>query len=208
MIRDLRYFVDEFLTMEQAAKLFYELADMDIPYHNSEVCQGRYTEMSDILNQKSVAHKMICAFADVRQNMFLKGENTITSLYGWRYHVAPLVPVVHENGDIRDLVFDPSLFDGPVSIKQWANSFRAPKNGIVVAQSDGVAVANVGKINNIKIKKIGRRKDLKRFYNEHAQGKSGKRTVLMSAEFNRYFQKARNISRKKHGRTWVASKTF
>jgi hypothetical protein len=37
----------------------------------------------------------------------------------WRYHVAPTVKVCDSAGNTRDMVMDPSLFGGPVTVDEW-----------------------------------------------------------------------------------------
>ena len=38
---------------------------------------------------------------------------------GWWYHVAPVISVPQPDGSISQLVIDPSIADGPISINDW-----------------------------------------------------------------------------------------
>lgn len=38
----------------------------------------------------------------------------------WNFHVAPIVYVEDENGNVEKMVIDPSLMDGPVPVEQWS----------------------------------------------------------------------------------------
>lgn len=46
----------------------------------------------------------------------------------WNFHVAPIVYVENEQGEVKRMVIDPSLTDGPVSVEQWSS--RMQKGGV------------------------------------------------------------------------------
>jgi len=43
----------------------------------------------------------------------------------WWYHVAASLPVKTPDGSLEDMVFDPGLFDGPVSLEEWGDAMKA-----------------------------------------------------------------------------------
>ncbi len=43
----------------------------------------------------------------------------------WGFHVAAAAPVVNPDGQEQLLVFDPALFDGPVSVDSWSRAMCA-----------------------------------------------------------------------------------
>ena len=51
----------------------------------------------------------------------------------WWYHVSPTLPVRGEDGSVCDLVFDPSLFDGPVTLEEWGQIMRASPEKLEIA---------------------------------------------------------------------------
>ena len=46
----------------------------------------------------------------------------------FNYHVAIIMPVKDLHGSVKDLVFDPVLFDGPADPIQWAEELHADCN--------------------------------------------------------------------------------
>ena len=43
----------------------------------------------------------------------------------WNFHVAPVVYVEHDNGEIERVVIDPSVEDGPVTAMEWAKNLSS-----------------------------------------------------------------------------------
>jgi len=42
----------------------------------------------------------------------------------WGYHVAPVLMVRGPDGDTREMVFDPLLFDSPVPVEEWRTALH------------------------------------------------------------------------------------
>lgn len=58
---------------------------------------------------------------------FPHGEQT------WWFHVAPVLNVDDGKGGYVQMVFDPSLFDGPVTLKEWGDIMQAAPDQIFTA---------------------------------------------------------------------------
>ncbi len=50
----------------------------------------------------------------------------------WDWHVAPALPVRMAEGDVRMMVFDPGLFDGPVPPEEWARLIHVTSEKIKI----------------------------------------------------------------------------
>lgn len=50
----------------------------------------------------------------------------------WWFHVAPVLPVKMQDGKQENMVFDPSLFDGPVTLEKWGESMKACADSLFV----------------------------------------------------------------------------
>jgi hypothetical protein len=46
----------------------------------------------------------------------------------WVYHVAPIVDVQGDDGVVRTMVIDPSIFDHPVTVDEWRAAQHAPNS--------------------------------------------------------------------------------
>ncbi len=53
----------------------------------------------------------------------------------WWAHVAAALPVEMPDGKVVDLVFDPSMFNGPVTLQQWGKAMGAPAYNIEFAEA-------------------------------------------------------------------------
>ena len=105
------------ISLKTAQKLFKKLAaDPNVPFKFPEDgCYARAHYMAQQLEKSKI----------ISAKIFLHGEylhvDAPTSpnkeVY-WGYHVAPVVKV-KVGKDIVPMVFDPSIFDGPVHVKEW-----------------------------------------------------------------------------------------
>jgi hypothetical protein len=59
-----------------------------------------------------------------------KTPNSIECQVSWIYHVAPILPVLQKNGKSIDMIFDPSMFDGPVPVAKWQKSMTVTKSSL------------------------------------------------------------------------------
>lgn len=118
-------------SLSGALALFDRLADMDLAFGYSQTgCQARAHLMCLEMIRLGHAPAKIWAFedADLRLEFLLPGHDGVS--VSWWFHVAPVLPV--DNGDgqgPQPMVFDPGMFDGPVTPRQWAGRMRAlPQN--------------------------------------------------------------------------------
>ena len=118
----------ETITREEAQKLFDMAKDMDdIAWgYKADGCYAR-------------AHLMARRFEAMGYQVdkaWLKGSLRAQGGEGeqdtlWNFHVAPVVYVEGENGQVERVVIDPSIEDGPVSAGQWAGNLSSDVNGRV-----------------------------------------------------------------------------
>lgn len=115
------------LSIDRAIEIFDWLADMeDIPFGFAEQgCHARAHIMCRRIMAKGLSPQKAWAFeGDEMLAVAPKAPNEL-HLY-WGYHVAPTLSVQTPAGDVQDLVFDPALFDGPVTLQQWGAVMMAP----------------------------------------------------------------------------------
>ena len=117
------------ITIEEAHKLFDMAKDMDdIAWgYKADGCYAR-------------AHLMARRFEAMGYQVdkaWLKGSLRAQGGEGeqdtlWNFHVAPVVYVEGENGQVERVVIDPSIEDGPVSANQWAGNLSDDVDGRVI----------------------------------------------------------------------------
>jgi hypothetical protein len=78
-------------------------------------CYARATMMARIAEDNNVKVAKIYAEGILRVLKASKDFPEVT----WGYHVAPIVGVKQVDGAIVNMVFDPSLFDKPVTVDAW-----------------------------------------------------------------------------------------
>ncbi|MGZ3788043.1 MAG: protein-glutamine glutaminase family protein [Bacteriovorax sp.] len=102
------------LSEEEANSAFSELVERkDIPYGFApDGCYARAHLMDRILEDKGI----IAGKAFVEGELYV--DTTRFGEIGWAYHVAPVV-LVKKGPALVPYVFDPSLFDRPVSFVEW-----------------------------------------------------------------------------------------
>ena len=92
----------------------------DYPF---DCCTARAHEMCRILRRRGIRPEKVWNYG----RNFDEKENTLvvhTSSVGrvaWYYHVAPVVRVRFSNGNTQRMVFDPALFDRPVTVARWTD---------------------------------------------------------------------------------------
>jgi len=111
------------VTLERVIEIFNALALADIPFfHVQDCCTARAQKMCRLmLEDFDVQARKIWnygnGFASDKATLCVKTASDPSGKVCWRYHVAPIVNVV--DGTTKTLVFDPSMFDGPVAISTW-----------------------------------------------------------------------------------------
>lgn len=113
------------LSVEHAIRLHDEFAsrsDLALNYFY-DGCAHRTHLMGQDKDLKSIPLKKAWAFAQ-KQN-YLKCSSPSGYYRPWQYHIALSIPVIHEDtGAVRDYIFDPALFDGPVRFKKWCDTIK------------------------------------------------------------------------------------
>jgi|AntRauTorckE6833_2_1112554.scaffolds.fasta_scaffold31458_2 hypothetical protein len=104
--------------LRQAVALFDRLAaNRRIPHGQLQSgCHERATVMCDLMIQAGFEPKKSWMFFDKSDLNFRSQQGD--TIYWW-YHVAPALEIGLPNGDRPMLVFDPSLYDGPVLLRDW-----------------------------------------------------------------------------------------
>jgi hypothetical protein len=111
------------LSLEQAIAVFDQLADMeDIAFgYADDGCHARAHLMCRKMQEMGLTPQKAWAFEGTdRLTVGINGRKL-----RWYFHVAPTLSVQMPDGMVRDMVIDPSLFDGPVSLKEWGDIMKA-----------------------------------------------------------------------------------
>lgn len=118
------------VSAREAQEIFDVLAGMkDIPHaYPVEGCTGRAHMLCTRLFDRGIIPKKAWAQGNMVVNL-PKGVSV-----KWDDHVATALPVKMPDGSVQDMVFDPSLFDGPVTPKKWAEVMNiSPESAEVCA---------------------------------------------------------------------------
>lgn len=114
---------------KEATKLFTRfLREGNIPFDYSiDGCFARATAMARIAEKSDI--QMGKVFAEGLLQAKTKLEKMPIAFWNW--HVAPIVHVKKADGSIELQVFDPSIFDKPVTVDEWISKMMVPANGII-----------------------------------------------------------------------------
>lgn len=119
VIRELK----SFLTAEEAVELFDVLSNLNnvAHAHLTEGCYARTHIMCRHLDELGYAPNKAWLIEDRAKTMLpsIPGPENDGDL-NFTYHVAPALLVERPDGQIVDMVFDPSFFDGPTEMDEWA----------------------------------------------------------------------------------------
>jgi hypothetical protein len=121
------------LLLAQAKEIFDKLAGMEDIAHGypREGCYARAHLMCRKLFGLGLAAKKAWAFEEEGGDLLVERPDG-SRLY-WYFHVAPVLPVIMEGDKKEYMVFDPSLFDGPVTVQKWGETMKAPSENTFVA---------------------------------------------------------------------------
>lgn len=123
------------LDLAAAISLFDHLADMQTITHGmpDEGCYARAHLMCAEVARLGLQPKKIWAFEKDDDNP-LSAVSPRGNIMRWQYHVALALPVRLPDGKIETCVFDPSLYDGPISIQRWQTDIEAaPEKTVALA---------------------------------------------------------------------------
>ncbi len=110
------------ISEEEANKLFKEIVSRDdIPFgYPMEGCYARAHKMARLLGDKGI----------IAGKAFVEGQLYVDTKFGevgWSYLVAPVL-MIKKGNTITPYIFDPSLFDKPVTFEAWkAKMLAKPK---------------------------------------------------------------------------------
>lgn len=113
------------LSTTQADRLFTEFkSHTEIPFnYPPDGCYARATAMSKIAEEDKIEMGKVWATGYLR----VKTKSKYTPTIEWGYHVAPVV-YVSDGGKPKLMVFDPSLFDKPVTVDEWTAKMNVDGN--------------------------------------------------------------------------------
>jgi hypothetical protein len=115
----------------RAIRVFDTLRQMDnIAYgYTDDGCYARAHLMCRRMCAMGLMPEKAWAFETDNRELVVRfphGEQT------WWFHVAPVLGVEDGSGGHRPMVFDPSLFDGPATLKEWGDIMKAEAGQISV----------------------------------------------------------------------------
>lgn len=107
------------LDYSAAKNIFAEFArDGKIPYkYPIDGCYARATAMTKIAEAKKIEMGKVF----VEGHLQVKTSSKKYPIVNWGWHVAPVAYVKQPDGKVRIMVFDPSLFNAPVTLEVWKN---------------------------------------------------------------------------------------
>lgn len=105
------------VTMQRAQVLFQRFQrETSIPYNFPiDGCYARATAMARIAQKQGLTMGKVFTTGMLQ----VKTGNPAYPLVQWGWHVAPTINVRTEDGQVQRMVFDPSLFDRPVTVEEW-----------------------------------------------------------------------------------------
>lgn len=111
------------ISLDAAVTLFDRLAARkDISYGYAEAgCYARAHLMCEQMWQEGHVPHKAWAFETGKNNPLKVELPHLKDPVLWCFHVAPALPVMMPNGKTQMMVFDPSLFDGPATVGEWAH---------------------------------------------------------------------------------------
>jgi hypothetical protein len=115
------------LSMKEAYEFFCDLADkrtMAWGYVRVSCYPKAYLACEEALRR---GHHPMKAWAFARDKDHpISGQHPSGGAFNWdRYHVAMALPVDMEKGRSEKMVFDPTLFDAPVTLEEWRTTIGA-----------------------------------------------------------------------------------
>lgn len=119
------------ISPERAIEVFDILKSMDnIAYgYTDDGCYARAHLMCRSLFGMGLVPEKAWAFETDNRELvvqFPHGEQT------WWFHVAPVLNIEDGKGGHTPMVFDPSLFDGPVTLKEWGDIMQAESDQLFI----------------------------------------------------------------------------
>jgi hypothetical protein len=117
------------VTLDQAKWLFHLMATQtDISFRfPKDGCYARAHLMVKRMQRMGYQPGKVWSFARMGESLCCKTRNDPKGFVQWGYHVAPMIRTRLANGILYDLVIDPSMFRGLVTIKAWATAQKTTR---------------------------------------------------------------------------------
>lgn len=152
------------VTLAEATRLFNEMAQLTfwtasdqqapVPYHYPpDGCFARAHLMAQRLTELGIASEKVFAISTAgglrvssRFAADMPSGQQATPTVLWWYHVAPIIHVRNAAGVVTEMVIDPSMAGGPITIRQWTD-MMGPQTFTRMRASDipGMLEANRGR---------------------------------------------------------------
>jgi hypothetical protein len=132
------------LTPDQAHQWFDHFRnDTAIPFNYPvDCCYTRARQMANEMAACGVPVGKVWNYAGPGQVLRVPTTNVPPNPDGsegavtWGYHVAPVVPVQQPDGSVQNMVIDPSMESGPVTIDKWKADQNDPGSTSAVTSKD------------------------------------------------------------------------
>jgi hypothetical protein len=98
-------------------------------------CEARADLMAEIAQKKGYSPRKIWMYPNSDSILSAHINQSCTETVIWDFHVAPLL-AVEIDGANRELVFDPTLFDGPQEIPDWTARYSSGSNDMYLNFSE------------------------------------------------------------------------
>ena len=112
---------------DQATAIFVEFAaaeDFALRFP-ADGCYARTHLMVERLLDRGLAPSKVWAFASGTTDLlWMATPDHPDGRVQWGYHVAPVLIVRGPDGNAQEMVFDPLLFDRPVSVAEWQGALH------------------------------------------------------------------------------------
>src|SRR5262249_16599455 len=120
-------------TYQQAIALFDQLAGRtDLAFgYPKEACFARAHILCEDALDEGFMPKKAWAIDKEKKSRFVFTTPNGKRIRHW-CHAAMAMPVKAPDDKIEDLVFDPALFDGPVSLAEWGRTINAPPESLEI----------------------------------------------------------------------------
>lgn len=113
------------VSLEKAVMIFDQLADSEeIFFFLADGCSARAHIMGRQVSELGLVPKKAWAFEGNRWDEDLRVSFAQQDICWW-FHVALALPVEMPDGTVTDMVFDPAIFDGPVTLETWGETINA-----------------------------------------------------------------------------------
>ena len=188
--------------LARAMEIFDQVADTEeIAFgYADDGCYARAHLMCRQLQQMGLTPKKAWAF---------EGKPNYLSVeiagrkHRWWFHMAPTLTVQMQDGAVEDMVFDPGLFDGPVSLKEWGEIMKAPPEKIQITAFDAPPAGYKGAYApNDEISSDSDEK-AKKTMTEYLKFQSTEPRKVFVSQSRQQISQTQNIQSRIQGKTWV-----